>query len=184
MGYRIDETVALNLRRIRLEKNLTQGALAELAQISRQSISNIEKAEGASTKTLERLADCLKVSPLAFYQDETADPEIRLKRVSPKVGWMDSRPYVTELKSTVDHIISATKEHVYYVNVMPAVKGTFTENWAELIAGIEAHKGETFLRALMETLLTVTRQSIFDEKDDDEEIDDLIELEGGDTNGV
>lgn len=180
MGYRIDEIVALNLRRIRLEKNLTQGALAELAKISRQSVSNIEKAQGATSKTLERLADCLEVSPLAFYQDETADPEIRLKRVSPKVGWLDSRPYVTELESTVDHIIKDTKQHIY-ISVMPAIKETFSVNWDDLIAGIEAHNGEKVLHSLMDTLLTSTKEAIFNDSDSDDEMDDL--MEGDDING-
>ena len=181
MGYRIDEIVALNLRRIRLEKNLTQGALAELAKISRQSVSNIEKAMGATSKTLERLADCLEVSPLAFYQDETADPEIRLKRVSPKVGWMDTKPYVTELESTVDHIIKDTKQHIYYISVMPAIKETFNANWYDLIAGIEAHNGEKVLHSLMDTLLTSTKEAIFNDSDSDDEMDDL--MEGDDING-
>lgn len=181
MGFRIDETVALNLRRIRLEKNLTQGALAELAKISRQSVSNIEKAQGATSKTLERLADCLKVSPLAFYQDETADPEIRLKRVSPKVGWLASRSYVTELKSTVDHIIMETKERIYYVSIMPTIKETFNANWDDLIAGIEAHKGEKVLYSLMDTLLTSTKEAIFNDSDSHDKMDDL--MEGDDING-
>ncbi len=39
LGYKIDEVVALNLRTLRLERKLTQEALAERAGVSKQTIS-------------------------------------------------------------------------------------------------------------------------------------------------
>ena len=77
MALRIDETVAHNLKLIRLRHHMTQQALADRANLSKQTKSNLEKGQGASSKTLERLAECLDVSPLTFYQEKSEHEDIQ-----------------------------------------------------------------------------------------------------------
>lgn len=55
---------ALNLRRIRGERELTQEKLADLAGIDRTYVSALErKVYSASLDTIERLAEVLDVAP-------------------------------------------------------------------------------------------------------------------------
>jgi transcriptional regulator with XRE-family HTH domain len=55
---------ASNLRRIRIERELSQEALAELAGIDRTYVSALERqVYSASLDTIEKLADVLKIHP-------------------------------------------------------------------------------------------------------------------------
>ena len=60
-------TFAINLRRIRHEKAMSQDDLAYEAEISRSYLSQLEKgAFYASLKIIGKLADVLKVAPAEF----------------------------------------------------------------------------------------------------------------------
>lgn len=55
---------ATNLRRIRIERSLTQEGLADLAGIDRTYVSALERqVYSVSLDTIEKLADVLKVEP-------------------------------------------------------------------------------------------------------------------------
>ena len=55
---------ALNLRRLRADRELSQEALADLAGIDRTYVSALERqVYSASLDTIEKLADVLKVEP-------------------------------------------------------------------------------------------------------------------------
>lgn len=55
---------ALNLRRLRIDRDLTQEKLADLAEIDRTYVSALERQRySASLDTIEKLADVLKVEP-------------------------------------------------------------------------------------------------------------------------
>lgn len=55
---------ALNLRRFRTHRNLSQEALADLAGIDRTYVSALERQlYSASLDTIEKLADVLKIEP-------------------------------------------------------------------------------------------------------------------------
>ena len=55
---------ALNLRRVRAERELSQEALADLAGIDRTYVSALERqVYSASLDTIEKLADVLEVEP-------------------------------------------------------------------------------------------------------------------------
>lgn len=55
---------ALNLRRLRTDRELSQEALADLAGIDRTYVSALERqVYSASLDTIEKLADVLKVEP-------------------------------------------------------------------------------------------------------------------------
>jgi transcriptional regulator with XRE-family HTH domain len=55
---------AMNLRRVRAERELSQEALADLAGIDRTYVSALERQiYSASLDTIEKLADVLKVEP-------------------------------------------------------------------------------------------------------------------------
>lgn len=58
------EILATNLRRIRIEKELSQDALADLCEIDRTYISGIERGvRNISIDNLERLAVGLRIEP-------------------------------------------------------------------------------------------------------------------------
>ncbi len=60
---------AINLRRIRHEKAMSQDELAYAAEISRSYLSQLEKgAFYASLKIIGKLADVLKVAPAEFLR--------------------------------------------------------------------------------------------------------------------
>ena len=80
MSLRIDETVGYHIKELRLERNLTQQALAMQAGVSKQTISNLEKGRGAKSSTLEGLAKCLGVSPFAVFQEIQEDQEFLFRR--------------------------------------------------------------------------------------------------------
>jgi transcriptional regulator with XRE-family HTH domain len=60
----LKDVLATNLRRIRHDKDLTQEALAERAELSPRYIGKIERASTSPTVTvLGRLAEALEVEP-------------------------------------------------------------------------------------------------------------------------
>jgi transcriptional regulator with XRE-family HTH domain len=60
----LKEAMAVNLRRIRHEKNLTQEDLAEQAGLSMRYVGAIERGKvSASVTVLGRIADALDVDP-------------------------------------------------------------------------------------------------------------------------
>lgn len=62
-------TVALNLRRLRRERGLTQEELAHVAEIDRSYLGTIERAEYSITVvTLGKLAAALRVPPATLLE--------------------------------------------------------------------------------------------------------------------
>jgi transcriptional regulator with XRE-family HTH domain len=60
----LKDTMAVNLRRVRHQKKLTQEDLAELAGLSMRYIGAVERADvSASVTVLGRIADALGVDP-------------------------------------------------------------------------------------------------------------------------
>lgn len=60
---------ALNLRRLRIDRDLTQEKLADLAGIDRTYVSALERQRySASLDTIEKLADVLEVEPQALIK--------------------------------------------------------------------------------------------------------------------
>lgn len=60
----LNEVMAINLRRIRHDKKLTQEELADTAGLSARYIGAIERADvSASVTVLGQIADALKVDP-------------------------------------------------------------------------------------------------------------------------
>ncbi|MDZ4842717.1 MAG: helix-turn-helix transcriptional regulator [Hyphomicrobium aestuarii] len=67
---KLRRTVARNLRRLRAERNLSQEALADLAELNRNYVGMIERCENAATvDTLEALAKALNVEVKALIDD-------------------------------------------------------------------------------------------------------------------
>ncbi|WP_085034774.1 helix-turn-helix domain-containing protein [Ensifer aridi] len=63
----LKEVMAINLRRIRHGKHLTQEELADLSGLSARYIGKIERADtSASVTVLGQLADALGVEPAAL----------------------------------------------------------------------------------------------------------------------
>jgi transcriptional regulator with XRE-family HTH domain len=61
---RLRHIFAINLRRIRTERSLTQEGLADLAGIDRTYVSALERqVYSASLDTIEKLANVLRVEP-------------------------------------------------------------------------------------------------------------------------
>lgn len=69
-------TVAANLRRIREDRKLSQKKLAELARVSQQLVSQIERGENTTTKYLPQIAVALRCNVAEL------DPSFRLNGVS------------------------------------------------------------------------------------------------------
>ena len=67
----LKETMAVNLRRIRHEKHITQEELASRAGLSMRYIGSIERGKvSASVTTLGRIADALGVDPCQLLDRE------------------------------------------------------------------------------------------------------------------
>jgi transcriptional regulator with XRE-family HTH domain len=63
----LKQTVARNVRRLRLERGYTQEELSELAGINRNYTGMIERGERSPTvDMLEKLAKALKIDPVAM----------------------------------------------------------------------------------------------------------------------
>ncbi len=62
-------TLALNLKRLRRERKLTQEELADLAGLNRNYVGMIEREENAATvDILEQLAEALQVDPVRLIE--------------------------------------------------------------------------------------------------------------------
>lgn len=176
VALRIDKTVAHNLKLIRVRHHLTQQALADRANLSKQTISNLEKGQGASSKTIERLAECLDVSPLTFYQEVSESSDIKLIRVSaPSTDSSQPLVYIAEINNVFNRAINDTKEHIYYKRVVPVIKDFFKANMDNILRNLDTEinsKNYHIIYAVEETLIGNIKQSIFN---NDDELDDLIE---------
>lgn len=65
----ISEIIGENLRKIRLERNLSLGQLAEMSSVSKMMLSQIEKGtSNPSINTLWKIADALKVPYTALLE--------------------------------------------------------------------------------------------------------------------
>ena len=63
----LKDTMAVNLRRVRHQRKLTQEDLADLAGLSTRYIGKVERADvSASVTVLGRIADALGVDPTAL----------------------------------------------------------------------------------------------------------------------
>jgi len=68
----LKEVMAINLRRLRHAKEMTQEELAERAGLSARYVGAIERAnKSASVSVLGRIADALEVEPAELIQRAT-----------------------------------------------------------------------------------------------------------------
>ena len=66
------ELVAINLRRLRHARNLSQEELADRAGINRNYVGMLEREEHAATvDMLEKLAEILEADPTEFFRRPT-----------------------------------------------------------------------------------------------------------------
>lgn len=182
MSLGLDEIVGYHMKAIRLKRNLTQQVLADRANLSKQTISNIEKGQGANSKTIERLAECLDVSPLAFYTEVISDEDISLKRVSHATSTKsNSIPYLSEFQQIADRIIADTKDIIYYQQVSPVIRDMFqsNKNWILKKLNAENNRKNYFVLSMFEEHLIINiKQAIYEETSEkQEELDELIEEE-------
>ena len=188
MSFQIDEVVGYNLKEIRLNKNMTQQFLANLTNVSKQTISNIEKGQGANSKTLERIAQYLDVSPLDFYKEvsEVDIGNVEFKRASTKgIDKCSSinYDYVKEITLLITSIVNDTKENIYYQKVLPVVKDIFKNNRDILLDKLDAvksHSNYIVLYDLEEIIISGIKQVIYDEQEEAEDKADDIVMDDGD----
>ncbi len=176
--YRIDEAVKYNLKALRLDRGLTQQALADLAGVSKQTVSNVEKGQGANSRTLERIAECLEVSPLTFFKEPEKGADIEFKRVSAKAAKFNTAQYTATLGQAVDCIVKDVAGRIYTISVMPTVQSVFTENRDRLLDGLNAERSGTnysVLATFEEAILQQLKKSIFPNENMDDDIDELVE---------
>lgn len=170
MSFIIDKTVGDNIKTLRLKRNLTQQALAELADVSKQTVSNIELGQGANSKTVTKLAEVLDVSPLALYQRTESKEDIKFKRVSSSsMAYHSSNAYADGFKKITDHIINDTKKQIYYKNIIPAIKAVLNDNRDIIFSKLDVvldNKSDHFLDELISELLNSIKRSIFNKPDD------------------
>ena len=68
----LGEIIARNLRRIRLERGLSQEELADLARVNRNYIGMIERRENSPTvDVIEKIAEALGVDPVRLLQKKS-----------------------------------------------------------------------------------------------------------------
>ena len=76
----LKEVVAINLRRIRHAKKMTQEELAEAAGLSARYVGDIERADKSpSVSVLGRIADALMIEPSELVQPVRPRPGGRTK---------------------------------------------------------------------------------------------------------
>lgn len=176
MSLRIDEIVGLNLKTVRVQRNLTQQALADRAKVSKQTISNLESGQGATSKTIERLAECLEVSPLTFYKETVQEGHIRYKRVSGKSSsTFDATCYVQELSTTIDNMVQQLKSDIFYKQVSPIIKEYFEGNADSFLRDLDVARNDKncdVIFSMQDGLLESVRCSILGK---DDELDELLE---------
>lgn len=71
------QTFAVNLRRLRHEKGLSQESLAHEADLDRAYLSRLEKGTTyyASLKIMGKLADVLEIDPMEFLRKAPKTPK-------------------------------------------------------------------------------------------------------------
>lgn len=71
-----NETVAKNMRRLRVERGISQEAFADLVGIDRTYVSRLErKLENPTVSVLEKVAGALDVEIAALFADPGPDHE-------------------------------------------------------------------------------------------------------------
>ncbi len=130
-----ESSVGERLRTLRAERNLSQRALAQLAGISPNSISLIERDETSpSVATLQNLATALQVRVSYFFQDESeqsilhvksgqrfaVDSQgVRIESIGSRIPSQEIEPFLVQLaphtSSGERQVIHAGHEVVYCV---------------------------------------------------------------------
>ena len=83
----LNEIVAMNLKRLRAERNLSLGKLSELSGVSKVMLSQIEKGESSPTvNTLWKIASGLQVSYTKLIDLQIEAPRIIRKGESAMLG--------------------------------------------------------------------------------------------------
>lgn len=74
-GNHVLQSIAANVRRLRVRQKLTQAQLAEMAELELRQLQRIERAEiNFGVVTLVRLAEALEVRPSALLQSAELAP--------------------------------------------------------------------------------------------------------------
>lgn len=164
MSYRIDEAVGFNVRKLRLEQSLTQQALAQRAGVSKQTISNIEKGTaGANSRTVERIAECLGVSPLALYREPDRMEDISFKRVSSVAG-RANMDYAQEIQRILDRAADDAKGSFFNQHIQPIFTDFFAENTDNLVFQVKSAphgKEQGIVETFRDDLLGSLRASVY-----------------------
>ena len=101
MNYK---SLGLRIREARLLKNITQQKLSELAGLSPNYVSSIERATGVvSLETLVKLANILEVSPLILLQDSLSIP-LEALEIDRKISYMLQSMSPSEKEYILEHI--------------------------------------------------------------------------------
>jgi transcriptional regulator with XRE-family HTH domain len=129
-----EKTVGERLRVVRTERDLSQRALAQLANISTNSVSLIERNEiSPSVATLQNLATALHVRVSYFFEDETSEESIlhvkanqrtsvdsqgvRIESIGSRIRSQEVEPFVVRLSphtgSGERQVVHAGHEMVY-----------------------------------------------------------------------
>ena len=90
----LNEIIAMNLKRLRAERNLSLGKLAELSGVSKVMLSQIEKGESSPTiNTLWKIANGLQVSYTKLIDEQIEAPRMIRKEESAMVDHDGYRVY-------------------------------------------------------------------------------------------
>lgn len=96
MSGELQERLGRNLRRIRIQRGLSQEAFADVLEIHRTYAGALERGErNISLLVVERLAVALDVEPLELLQDDAA-PAVVLRAAA--TGTSDQLPDVRQLR--------------------------------------------------------------------------------------
>lgn len=181
MSYKIDEAVGFNVRKLRLEQSLTQQALAQRAGVSKQTISNIEKGTaGANSRTVERIAECLGVSPLALYREPDGMEDISFKRVSSVAG-RANMDYAQEIQRILDRAADDAKGSFFNQHIQPVFTDFFAENTDNLIIQVKSAphgKEQGIVEIFRDDLLGSLRASVYDHLRDKQDMEDGLVEDG------
>lgn len=82
----IEQQLCKRLERVRLEKNVSQSALAEEAGVSRRTISRMENGEGVALQTFVRIARALGLGDelQALFRVPEIRPIERVTKTAPR----------------------------------------------------------------------------------------------------
>lgn len=74
------EYVTRKIKKIRLDKNISQTELAAAAEMSQPFLANVENGKKEpSTMTLIRIANALNISPREFFPESETDEKNKIK---------------------------------------------------------------------------------------------------------